>query len=58
MTRLIGELCDVGGGRIALMDEAGIDMQMVSLTAPGVEQMEAADAVAMVRDTNDYLAAA
>ena len=40
------------------MDAAGIDMQVVSLTAPGVEQMEAADAIAMARDTNDVLAAA
>jgi hypothetical protein len=56
MTRLIGELCDVGDGRVALMDKAGVDVQVVSLTAPGVEQMEAADAIAMARDTNDYLA--
>ena len=38
------------------MDAAGIDMQVLSLSAPGVEQMEAADAIPMARDTNDYLA--
>ncbi len=38
------------------MDAAGIDMQVLSLSAPGVEQMEPADAIAMARDTNDYLA--
>ena len=56
--KLIAQLCDLGEGRIAEMDAAGIDMQVVSLTAPGVEQMEAADAIAMARDTNDVLAAA
>jgi len=56
--KLIAQLCDLGESRIAEMDAAGIDMQVVSLTAPGVEQMEAADAVAMARDTNDVLAAA
>jgi predicted TIM-barrel fold metal-dependent hydrolase len=55
---LIARLCDVGDKRLAEMDAAGIDMQVLSLTAPGVEQMEAADAVAMARETNDYLAEA
>ena len=54
--RLMRDLCDVGEGRIAQMDAAGIDMQVVSLTAPGVEQLEAAEAVALARDTNDALA--
>jgi hypothetical protein len=53
---VLGRLCDVGAQRIAEMDAAGIDMQLLSLSAPGVEQMAAADAVAMARDTNDYLA--
>jgi uncharacterized protein len=29
------------------MDAAGIDMQIVSLTAPGVEQLEAAEGIAL-----------
>ena len=53
---LMGRLCDVGAKRLAEMDAAGIDMQVLSLTAPGVEQMETADAIVMARDTNDYLA--
>ena len=56
--RLMRDLCDLGEGRIAQMDAAGIDMQVVSLTAPGVEQLEAAEAVALARDTNDALAEA
>ena len=38
------------------MDAAGIDMQIVSLTAPGVEQLEAAEAIALAADTNDFVA--
>jgi uncharacterized protein len=56
--RLMRELCDLGDGRIAQMDAAGIDMQVLSLTAPGVEQLEAAEAAALARDTNDALAEA
>jgi uncharacterized protein len=56
--RLMGDLCDLGEGRIAQMDAAGIDMQVISLTAPGVEQLEATEALALARDTNDALAEA
>ncbi len=37
------------------MDAAGIDVQVLSLTFPGVEQLEAAEAVAFARETNDLL---
>jgi len=40
------------------MDAAGIDVQVLSLTAPGVEQLEAVEAVALARVTNDTLAEA
>jgi predicted TIM-barrel fold metal-dependent hydrolase len=55
---LVQQLCDIGEGRIANMDAAGIDVQVLSLTAPGVEQLDASEAVALARDTNDALAAA
>src|ERR1700683_3958317 len=53
---LIERLCDIGTKRLAEMDAAGIDVQVVSLTSPGVEQLEAVEAIALTRDTNDYLA--
>ena len=56
--KLIEQLCDLGGGRISAMDDAGIDVQVLSLTYPGVEQLEAAEAVAFARETNDLLAEA
>ena len=54
--RLMRDLCDMGDGRIAQMDQAGIDMQVLSLTQPGVEQLEAAEAAVLARDSNDALA--
>ena len=57
-TKLIGPLCDIGDQRIAAMDAAGIDMQILSLTSPGTEQLDAAEAVALSRESNDALAEA
>jgi predicted TIM-barrel fold metal-dependent hydrolase len=48
------KLKDLGAGRLVLMDEAGIDVQILSHT-PGIEQFEASEQVPLVRDTNDYL---
>ena len=56
--KLIEQLCDLDDGRIAAMDGAGIDVQVLSLTSPGVEQLDAAEAVASARETNDLLAEA
>jgi predicted TIM-barrel fold metal-dependent hydrolase len=56
--RLVDQLSDLGDRRIAEMDAAGIDVQVLSLTSPGVDQLPATEAVALARDTNDYLAAA
>jgi predicted TIM-barrel fold metal-dependent hydrolase len=54
--RLMRDLCDLGEGRITQMDAAGIDMQVLSLTQPGVDQLEAAEALTLARQTNDVLA--
>ena len=56
--KLIEPLCDIGDKRIAAMDAAGIDFQMLSLTSPGTEQLAAGDALALARDANDAVAAA
>lgn len=56
--RIIEQLQDVGSKRIAEMDAAGIDMQVISLNAPGVEQAEADVQVSVARDANDFLAEA
>ena len=55
---LLDQLCDVGDKRLAEMDAAGIDMQVLSLNYPGTEQLDAAEAVPAVRDANDFLAEA
>jgi uncharacterized protein len=56
--KMLPLLYDVGAGRVALMDAAGIDIQVMSLTSPGVEQLNAAEAIAHSRETNDQLAEA
>lgn len=53
---LVEDLLDLGVKRIAKMDEAGVDVQVVSLTAPGVERSETGEAIALARDANDYVA--
>src|SRR5215471_2056482 len=55
---LLDRLCDLDDRRIADMDEAHIDMQVLSLTSPGTEQLDASDAVALAREANDLLAEA
>lgn len=55
-TQIVDQLCDVGEGRIAQMDAAGIDVQVLSLNTPGVEQLDPAEAVSLARDANDRLA--
>jgi hypothetical protein len=58
MARVFEQLTDLGSQRIAAMDAAGIDLQVLSLNSPGVEQLEPAEAVAVARETNDFLAEA
>jgi len=50
------KLADMGEGRIKLMDEAGVDVALLSLAAPGVEPLEPSLATRVAADTNDRLA--
>src|SRR6201996_5658827 len=56
--KLVEQLTDLGDKRIAEMDAAGIDMQVLSLTSPGTEQLDAAAATAIAREANDRVAEA
>jgi 2,3-dihydroxybenzoate decarboxylase len=51
-------LMDLGATRIAAMDAAGIDMQILALTAPGVQVFDADTGTAIAADSNDQLAEA
>ncbi|SEB66287.1 amidohydrolase family protein [Terriglobus roseus] len=50
-------LDDLGGGRIALMDEAGIDVQVLSVTTPALHNLDPEQSIDLARQTNDLLAA-
>jgi hypothetical protein len=52
------KLLDLGNTRIAEMEAAGIDMQVLSLNAPGVEQLDPDTQVSLAKESNDYVAAA
>ena len=55
---LHSRLLDIGHGRIAHMDEIGIDMQVLSLTSPGVQVFVPDLATRLAAEANDALAAA
>lgn len=52
------KLLDLGEKRIAAMDSAGIDMQVLSVTPPGVEQSTGTEAIQLAKEVNDTLAQA
>ncbi len=55
---LLDRLRDLDDLRLAAMDAVGIDVAVISHTAPGPEQLEPKLATAIARDANDTLAAA
>jgi predicted TIM-barrel fold metal-dependent hydrolase len=57
-SKIFEQLQDIGDKRIAEMDAAGIDMQVLSLNAPGVEQAEPAEQLPVSVEANDLLAEA
>jgi len=56
--QLSERLADIGERRIADMDASGIDLQILSLTSPGVQVFDTATATALASDTNDQVAEA
>jgi uncharacterized protein len=52
------KLLDLGALRIADMDAAAIDLQVLSLTNAGLDKVDGPTAVSLVRDANDKLAEA
>ena len=44
---------DLGARRLAYMDAAGVDVQVLSFGSPGPQAFGAADAIPMARDAND-----
>jgi 2,3-dihydroxybenzoate decarboxylase len=49
-------MADVGDKRLAHMDASGIDMQILSLTGPGVQAMDKDEAVGFAAYSNDWIA--
>ncbi len=56
--RVRAKLIDLGDGRLADMDAARIDMQVLSLAGGDMDKLDSATATSLASDTNDILAAA
>ena len=56
--KILEQLVEIDDKRIADMDAAGIDMQVLSINAPGTEQLDAAEALTLAREANEFLGAA
>lgn len=54
--RVAEPLMELGAGRLAAMDEAGIDTAVLSVTTPGLQQLPPAEALALQAPTNDVIA--
>jgi predicted TIM-barrel fold metal-dependent hydrolase len=55
---LAANLLDLGERRLAAMDAAGIDLQVISHTTPGVQHLDPETAIPLAREANDALARA
>lgn len=53
---IANRLIDCGEDRIRIMDEEGIDLQVVSFASPGVQVFDAATATELARHANDWVA--
>src|SRR5580704_18692700 len=50
-------LDDLGQQRLALLDESGIDVQVLSVRTPALHNLEPEESIAVARRTNDLVAA-
>ena len=57
-TGVTDQLIDLGEIRLRQMDEGGVDMQLISVAAPGVQVFDADTAINLARESNDVLAEA
>jgi 5-carboxyvanillate decarboxylase len=53
---LLGRLLDLEHERLSIMDQAGVDMHVLSLTSPGVQMLDADAGTALATSANDRLA--
>jgi len=51
------KLLDMGEGRLKVMEKAGINMQVLSLSTPGCEQFDASNGLYFSKKTNEALSA-
>lgn len=56
MPKLQAMLQDIGEGRLAHMDDYGIDRQLLLLTSPGVQVVREGEGTALAREANDRAA--
>jgi predicted TIM-barrel fold metal-dependent hydrolase len=52
---MAAELLDLGKRRIAAMDAAGIDLQVLSHNQPGCQALAASEAIPLAKEVNDHL---
>lgn len=55
IAEVISRMTDLGEIRLRDMDQTGIAKQILSLTAPGVQVFDPADAVALAKSSNDFM---
>jgi uncharacterized protein len=58
LAQIRSKLLDLGPERIAAMDQAAIDLQVMSLVTMGIDKLEPAEATALISDVNNELSQA